>query len=47
VDEGLKTRTDAVPGGPTGGVVWPREMGRREPRGVRPFAWTVEKLCIG
>ncbi len=43
VSEGLKTMSDTVPGGPTGGVVWPRGMERRPPSGVRPLAWSVEK----
>lgn len=30
-------------GGPTGGVVWPSKMGRREPRDLRPLTWSVEK----
>lgn len=43
VSEGLKTMSETVPGGPTGGVVWPRAMGRRPPLGVSPFAWSAEK----
>ena len=43
VSEGLKTMSEAVPGGPTGGVVWPRTMGRRPPCGLRPLAWSTEK----
>ena len=43
VCEGLKTRSETVPGGPTGGVVWLRAMWRRPPRGLRPLAWSVEK----
>lgn len=43
VSEGLKTMSEAVPGGPTGGVVCPRAMGRRLSCGVRPLAWSVEK----
>ena len=46
VDAGLKKIFDAVPGGPTGGVVWFR-AGKIE-RGalsntVSPFLWSVEK----
>lgn len=43
VSEGLKTMSEAVPGGPTGGVVWPRAIGRRPPFGVSPFACSAEK----
>ena len=43
VSEGLKTMSEAVPGGPTGGVVCPMAMERRPPSGVRPLAWSVEK----
>jgi len=43
VSEGLKTMSEAVPGGPTGGVVWPRAIGRRPPWGERPLAWSTEK----
>jgi hypothetical protein len=42
--DGLKTMSETVFGGPTGGVVCPaRVIGRRPPRGVRPLAWSVEK----
>jgi hypothetical protein len=43
VSDGLKTMSEAVPGGPTGGVVCPSAIGRRPPWGVRPLAWSVEK----
>ena len=38
VDEGLKTRSETVPGGPTGGVVWLSGIERSPPSGVRPIA---------
>lgn len=41
VEDGLKTISDAVPPGPTGGVVWFSERGRRAPRGERPV-WVTE-----
>ncbi len=45
VEEGLKTISAAVPGGPEGGVVWWRPFGmvRRGPSGLRPEAWSTEK----
>jgi hypothetical protein len=41
--DGLNVMSETVFGGPTGGVLWPREMERRPPRGVRPLAWSVAK----
>lgn len=43
VSEGLKTMSETVPGGPTGGVVCPRAIGRRPPWAERPLAWSTEK----
>lgn len=43
LEVGLKRMSAAVPGGPTGGDVWFREMGRRAPSGVRPLVWSTEK----
>lgn len=43
VEEGLKRMSEAVPGGPAGGVVWPRGMGKSFVSGVRPVLWSVEK----
>jgi hypothetical protein len=44
--EGLKTMSETVDGGPTGGVVCLMEMGRRPPRALRPFSGDTEKQVM-
>lgn len=43
VEEGLNKMSEAVPGGPAGGVVCFSGIGKRWVSGVRPVLWSVVK----